>query len=86
MEHTNVRIKLTINPDEYNVFKPLLFFLRSAAFCFSADVREIAPMSSSVENNAMFTLLIIVYHAVLLMVVGYGRRVRKEGDSVRRCV
>ena len=64
MEHTDVRIKLIINPDEYNVFKPLLFFFRSAAFCFSADVREIAPMSSSVENNAMFTLLIIVNHAV----------------------
>ena len=65
MVHITVRMKLTINPGELSVFRPLLFFFRSAALAFSADVREMAPISSSVENNATLTLLMIVYHAVV---------------------
>jgi len=53
-----------MNPGELSVFKPLLFFFKSAALAFSAEVRDMAPISSSVENNATLNLLMIVYHAV----------------------
>jgi hypothetical protein len=74
MEQPNVKIKFAINPGELSVFKPLEFALISAAFFFSADVREMAPISSSVENNATLTFLMIVYHAVY-------KWIEKEGIS-----
>ena len=79
MVHITVRMKLTINPGELSVFRPLLFFFRSAALAFSADVREMAPISSSVENNATLTLLMIVYHAVCRGTGWLGR----GGEGVR---
>lgn len=45
------------------VLRPLLFFFRSAAFFFSAVVREMAPMASSLEKSATLTFLMIEYHA-----------------------
>jgi hypothetical protein len=54
-----------MNPVELRVLRPLLDFLRSDAFFFSAVVREMAPMASSLEKKAALTFLIIVYHAVL---------------------
>ena len=55
---------MTMNPGELSVLIPLLDFFKSEAFFFSAEVREIAPMSSSVENRATRTCLMILYHAV----------------------
>jgi hypothetical protein len=56
-------MKLTMKPVELSVLSPLLVFFSSTAFSFSADVREMAPMSSSVEKRAARTLLMIEYHA-----------------------
>ena len=63
MDSPTVMTKLTTNPVELRVFRPLLFFFRSAAFFFSAVVRETAPMDSSLEKRAAVTFLMIVYHA-----------------------
>ncbi len=63
--HSTVRMKLTMNPGELSVFRPLEFFFRSAAFFFSALVRETAPMSSSLEKRATFSFLMMLYHAVV---------------------
>mmetsp|Transcript_17525 Transcript_17525/g.37881 ORF Transcript_17525/g.37881 Transcript_17525/m.37881 type:complete len:200 (+) Transcript_17525:1399-1998(+) len=54
--------KLTMKPGELSVLRPLLVFFKSAAFFFSAEVRETAPMSSSLVKRAALTLLMIVYH------------------------
>lgn len=66
MEHSRVRKKLIKKPGEFRVLNPEESFLRSAAFFFSAEVREIAPMDSSVEKKATRNFLMIVYHAVYL--------------------
>jgi hypothetical protein len=52
-----------MNQGELRVLRPLLVFFNLAAFSFSAVVREMAPMSSSLENRATLNLLIILYHA-----------------------
>lgn len=74
MEQTTVRTKLTMKPVLLSVLIPLLVFFNSEAFFFSAEVREMAPMSSSVEKSATRTCLMILYHAVF----GVGTRARQE--------
>ena len=59
-----VRQKLKMKPGELSVLRPLLVFFKSAALFFSAEVRETAPISSSLENRATLTFLMMEYQAV----------------------
>ena len=68
-----VTMRLTMNEGELRVLRPLLVFFNLAAFSFSAVVREMAPMSSSLENRATLNLLIILYHA---------EKIARERESV----
>jgi hypothetical protein len=59
-----VKTRLVMNQGELRVLRPLLVFFNVAAFSFSAVVREMAPISSSLEKRATLTFLIMLYHAV----------------------
>ena len=58
--------RLARNQGELSVLRPLLVFFNLAAFSFSAVVREMAPISSSLEKSATLNFLIMWYHAVCL--------------------
>jgi len=59
-----VMTRLARNQGELRVLRPLLVFFNLAAFSFSAVVREMAPISSSLEKRATLNFLIMLYHAV----------------------
>jgi hypothetical protein len=74
--------------DLVNAANPFDSFFNSSALAFSADVRETAPIASSLMNRALYTRLKIVIHATI------PRRERKmtekkgkktKGGAVRTC-